>query len=186
MTIPAWTPAGILPPFLGTEATHRQPGSRSPYPVTLHEMVTRFSTSSHRIALMIGFINFRKALHAEGLVTGMQWLDGSFVEDIEHHRPARPNPGDIDVVTILPAPGPGDITPQREQLFDPAYTKAAFHVDSYPIEVDGHIPNLVDDVTYWYGLFSHRRTTFEWKGILAISLTPDGEDDALQFLTLLT
>lgn len=186
MTIPAWTPAGILPPFIGADATQRQPGGRSPYPVTLNDMVTRFATSTHRIELMIGFVNFRKALHAEGLTSGMQWLDGSFVEDVEHHRPARPSPGDMDVITILPAPGPADVTPQRVQLFDPAYTKATFHVDSYPIEVDGDVPSLVDDVTYWFGLFSHRRATFEWKGILAISLTPDGEDDALQSLTMLT
>lgn len=186
MTIPAWTSAGILPPFIGADATQRDLGSRSPYLVTLNELVARFATSGPRIELLIGFINFRKALHAEGLTTGLQWLDGSFVEDVEHHRPTRPSPGDIDVITIFPDLGHDGITPERVQLFDPEYTKSTFHIDSYPIEMRNDTLDLVEDVAYWYGLFSHRRSTFEWKGILTINLSPEGEDNALEILTALT
>lgn len=176
MTIPAWTNTGILPPYVGDNATSRGFGARSPYRTSLSALVDRFAINERRIRLLDGFLRYRQALHAEGLAVGLQWLDGSFVERVEEHRPEKRYPSDIDVVTLLPAPSAEDITERRERLFDPEYTKREFGVDAYPIEVGSTVELLVDDITYWFGLFSHRRETREWKGILEFGLAPDGED----------
>lgn len=36
---------------------------------------------------------------------------------------------------------------------------------------------LVDTTTYWYGLFSHRRDTYAWKGFLRLDLLPAEYDN---------
>ena len=41
--------------------------------------------------LLQGFLNYRKKLHELGLVQGVQWLDGSFVENIEVLESRAPN-----------------------------------------------------------------------------------------------
>jgi hypothetical protein len=51
------------------------------------------------------------------------------------------------------------------------YRCEAFFVDlSLPGEV------IVPQVAYWFGLFSHRRTTFEWKGLVQVPLDTPAED----------
>ena len=38
---------------------------------------------------------------------------------------------------------------------------------------------LIDQTKYWFGLFSHQRDTFLWKGMLEIPLTDDTDVAAL-------
>lgn len=37
-----------------------------------------------RITILEGFLRFRQKLNEEGIINGVQWLDGSFIIDIEN------------------------------------------------------------------------------------------------------
>ncbi len=81
----------------------------------------RFSTSSARCKILEGLLDYRQAMHRIGLVSGFQWLDGSFLEDVETIEKREPR--DIDVVTFFHTPNPLSITDAEALLFDPATTK---------------------------------------------------------------
>jgi hypothetical protein len=165
MTVPAFTPSGVLPPFLADPTD----SDRSPYRATLVEFVSAFGTSAHRRTLIRGLIRYRAELARVGATSGYQWIDGSFVERLSRE------PGDIDVVTfvrgvVLPT------VPADRALFDPKSTKTAFHCDAYFVSLTSS--KLVEHATYWFGLFSHRRSTMEWKGMLQIDLDASIARDA--------
>jgi hypothetical protein len=169
--IPGWNARGVLPPIDSVSPTSV---SRSPYAVSLLDVVTRFATSPERAQILKGFLNYRAALHAIGLTAGFQWLDGSFAEDIEMLE--RRNPRDIDVVTFIEVPATFQPPPQADVL-DHDRAKQQFSVDAYFVELN-LIParELPKHATYWYGMWSHRRDQ-EWKGFLEINLDP-AEDGA--------
>lgn len=96
MGIPAWNAQGVLPPVGVADPTST---IRSPYVVPLIEVVHRFGTTVERRTILGGLMRYRAALHAIGLVQGFQWLDGSFLEDVEGLESRPPN--DIDVVTFF-------------------------------------------------------------------------------------
>ena len=91
--IPTWTAEGVLPPIDAVAATS---ANRAPYPVSLYDLVVRFGTSLARCEILRGFLSHRAALHANGYRAGFQWLDGSFMEDIEGLEARTPK--DMDVV----------------------------------------------------------------------------------------
>ena len=93
--IPAFDHNLVLPPHLG-EPT--QPDHFSPYPCTTLQLCERLATTPERRRILGRILDFRERLQTEGLLTGFQWLDGSFLEDIEQ-RDGRP-PRDLDVVTV--------------------------------------------------------------------------------------
>ena len=90
----------VLPPYTGADPT--QSATMSPYKVEFLEFAQQFATSQHRADLLNGLIAYREALRNIGLTQGFQWIDGSFVEDVEQSR-GRP-PADIDVVTFAYGP----------------------------------------------------------------------------------
>ena len=96
MAIPAWNALGLLPPIDPTTPTAVE---RSPYPVSLKDLVLRFGTSPERKAILTGFLEYRAILHQFGVQHGFQWLDGSFMEEIEILE-GRP-PMDLDVVPLF-------------------------------------------------------------------------------------
>lgn len=98
--LPEWNSQGFLPPILPGEKGHSL--SRSPYAIGCMELVSCFGTNAQRRSILQGFLDYRKQLHELGLVQGMQWLDGSFVENIEALESRAPN--DIDVVTFANIP----------------------------------------------------------------------------------
>lgn len=63
MPLPSFDRRGLLPPFLGADATT---SDRSPYWVTMPELVAAFGTTPHRRALLRNIINYR-ALLAKGV-----------------------------------------------------------------------------------------------------------------------
>ena len=85
----------VLPPNLGNPTN---PAHLSPYPCTTLDLCERLATTPHRRGILGQFLDFRERLTTEGLINGFQWLDGSFLEDIEV-RESRP-PKDLDVVTV--------------------------------------------------------------------------------------
>lgn len=174
--IPEFNHSFVLPPFVGEQLSHAQ---GSPYPVTALELVQRFATSSERGVILRGLLDYRAELCSLGFVKGFQWLDGSFVENVEAHQSRAPN--DVDVVTFAYAPvglASADIQAlmdANKDLFVKECCREKFHCDPMMINLGKQPEKLVQDVRYWYGLFSHRRGDQVWKGILQLPLQSDDE-----------
>ena len=144
---------------------------RSPYRVSLHQLVTTFAISPERTTVLRGFLDYRAALHAAGIIVGFQWVDGSFVENIEALEGREPN--DMDVVTFCAVP-----EEEYAYLFNNPAVKANFHIDAYLCRVDlPLISERVELIAYWYSMFAHRRNGL-WKGFVAVDLSPFEDLDA--------
>lgn len=180
--IPDFNLNGVLPPFVGS-TPGAQMALSSPYQCSPAELVERFSTSDQRKTLLRGFFGFRKALRANGLEAGFQWVDGSFTENVEA---LGRDPRDIDVVTLSYRPKAyvADAAAwatfvddqSKGGIFDRELNRASFACDASFIDLHT-LPHLVArQAAYWNGLFSHRRGSFQWKGMLAIPLHIDDAD----------
>lgn len=187
MPLPSFDLRGLLPPFVGADAaTH----DRSPYWVSMPELAAAFGTTPHRQQLLRNLIAYRALLAQEGYVGGIQFIDGSFVENVEAF--ANRNPSDIDVFSILSAP--------PRYLTDPAawqatglpfwnaevanrdLNKQRFSLDTYAVlfeEIQAEPMIYINQIIYWYGLFSHQRDTFAWKGFAGLALDPAADQAAL-------
>ena len=107
---------------------------------------------------------------------GFQWLDGSFLEDIEV-REGR-SPRDLDVVTVYWG---YDLAFQQKlksnfpEFATPLLAKANYSLDHYPFDA-GYSPELTVELSrYWISLFSHNRLQV-WKGMLRVELNTPAED----------
>lgn len=183
--IPDLNLSGVLPPFL-SEDSPVNPEAVAPYKVSLLELAYKFVTSEERSIIIKGLISYRDALRAEGIHAGFQWIDGSFVENVEKNR-GRP-PKDVDIITFSFRPErynePDDwenFVNSRLDLFDPEQSKMIYKCDAYFIDLQSHPILLVNLTRYWFGLFSHQRETFQWKGMLEIPI----DDDDSEVLALL-
>ena len=180
IAIPNWTVEGVLPPIDVHDPTS---ADRSPYPVTLSDLVLRFNTSPERKAILGGWLGYRAGLHSVGLTTGFQWVDGSFLEDVETID-LRP-PKDVDVVTFYDPPNgisQSDLLNRAPDLFDHDKVKATYRVDSYLQSLAARRDRLVRQTAYWYSMWSHRRTQM-WKGFLEVTLDPADDANAKALLS---
>ena len=110
-----------------------------------------------------------------------QWIDGSFVEDVESTR-NRP-PKDIDVVTLFNRPLKYFSDPKlwahdyraflHNDFFNTLTIKPKYHCDTYCIDMDGDPFSSVSSATYWFGLFSEQRGSSRRKGIVEVPLATD-------------
>lgn len=169
MAIPAWNAQGVLPPINELNPVSAE---RSPYQASLVDLVLRFGQSPERRAVLDGFLRHRDGLHAVGLTSGFQWLDGSFLEHIELLECRAPQ--DIDVVTFYRLPAgltPQNIFDRSPTLFDHAANKTAFRVDSYTQNLGSAPESLVQKASYWYSMWAHRRN-YVWKGFIQVDLAP--------------
>lgn len=179
MPIPDFAPHGALPPFISGHPT--DPTARSPYPISMQELVARFCTSEDRAKLLKGLNHYRKHLFSGGFVSGHQWIDGSFVENVEILR--RRSPSDIDVVTLYNRPirfqNDQELwiieyeTNIRHKYFDTRRMKPTYKCDTYDIDLDTGPRSLIRNTTYWFGLFSDMRGSSLKKGILEVPLATD-------------
>jgi hypothetical protein len=177
VTIPAWNSLGLLPPI---DPTLPISPARSPYPVSLKDVVMRFSTSPKRQAVLKGFLGYRAELHRLGIATGFQWIDGSFFEDVETIEQRAPK--DIDVVTFFHSPPSFDLSDADAQFFEQSVAKDRFKVDAYYVEFEQLTPReLAFWSAYWYSMWAHRRTQV-WKGFLQIELADTDDAEALAWL----
>ncbi|PWF65604.1 hypothetical protein CCD93_23285 [Vibrio sp. T21] len=173
--IPAFEHSGVLPPFIGE--TPAIPANQAPYKVTLEEFVNRFATSPERIQILIGLLQFRIQLKSIGLVDGFQWLDGSFVENVEMIRGRAPN--DLDMVTFAERPigvNASDwhgFVQSNIDLFSPQTMKERYKCEAFYVDLGMPAKLLVSRTAYWFGLFSHQRETSLWKGMLEVCLSHD-------------
>jgi len=183
LVIPSFNPSMVLPPFVGDSPG--VPAMMSPYKNTISAFVKRFATSAQRVLLLKGLLSYRAALRAAGILDGFQWIDGSFVEDVEKLRNRAP--ADIDLVTFASRPaavdGPGlaDWIAQHGALFDPEQTKVNFHCDAYFVDLRKSGQLIVDETRYWFGMFSHQRETSLWKGMIQLPMYCE-DDEAVIFL----
>lgn len=178
--IPAHSHDGVLPPFLpGGSPT--EPGAMAPYRADLFEFVQRYGDSIERREILEGLVAYRNALREVGIASGFQWLDGSFVEDCEKIR-GRP-PQDIDLITFSLRPKEyadtgrwREFVLSRPDLFDPDTTKEKFKCDAYFVDLGIHPVQIVAHTRYWFGLFSHQRDTYLWKGMVEVPFSGDDKN----------
>jgi hypothetical protein len=172
--IPVFNHSHVLPPFEGERMTSAH---SSPYVVTASELVQHFGFSAARCVILDGLMRYRAELHSLGFLQGFQWLDGSFVEDVEARDSRAPN--DIDVVTFAHPPAgmnSGEIKQMlatRPDLFNQDLCKQGFHCDTNVVNLTTSPEWLVTQTRYWYGLYSHRRGDALWKGMLQLRMDSD-------------
>jgi hypothetical protein len=186
--IPAFDARGFLPPYQGLDG---RTADRSPYATTMTELVQTMGTTLARRDLLKGLLNYRALLVRLGYGTGLQFINGSFAENVEM-REGRP-PKDIDVFSILARPPhyrndpilwarTGFVEWQNEIANYPL-NKTRFGVDTYAIAMDQHdaLTNITS-IIYWYSLFAHKRITHDWKGFLSIPMNSADDAAALSLL----
>ncbi|WP_245337294.1 hypothetical protein [Shinella sp. HZN7] len=188
MPLPPFNSNGMLPPLASENGAD---ADRSPYTITMMELVQRFGTTPHRRRLLNNLIAYRGVISAGGYTAGLQFLDGSFVENVEAH--SRREPRDIDVFSLLDIPTRylqdpaswrnGGIQFWAEEIQNTPRNKERFQLDTYATLVQ-EVPllDLLKGVMYWYSLFSHQRDTFAWKGFVAVVLDPAQDAEALAWL----
>ena len=176
--IPTFSSSGVLPPFVGNSPA--EPAGVSPYSATMVEVVDSLGTTPARAELCRGLLKLRKALREIGIDQGVQWLNGSFCEDVEVTRGRGPN--DIDVVTLIARPDKykesaswKGFVAANLHLFDSRIVKSRYRCDAYFIDLHHRADFTISQITYWFGLFTHQRATHLWKGILQVPLQSDDE-----------
>jgi hypothetical protein len=176
--IPAFTISGALPPYLGITAS--ESALMSPYETSLAKIASKLCNSTERKTILRGLLTYRQQLARIGLISGFQWLSGSFMEDIETLEKRPPN--DVDVVTFChrPAHAADDTAWQlfntvNLSLLHPASVKTAFRCDSYFVDLNLPPSTVVERARYWFGLYSHRRSGL-WKGLLQVPLNVTQDD----------
>ena len=179
--LPDWDISGVMPPVRPGAEGHSS--DRSPYQVSLVDLVHRFAVSEERTRLLRSLLNYHISLHEAGLVSGFQWLDGSYMEHVEvlENRPPR----DIDVVTFFHLPNgmtQQSLAEAYPDIFNHNGVKEAFNIDSYYLPLGTSVEAIsVRQLTYWYSMWSHRRTG-QWKGFVQVDLSPGEDLEAEKFL----
>ncbi len=179
ISIPDWSAQGVIPPV---DVIDPASANRSPYRVSLTDLVLRFDTSEQRRGILAQLMQYRAALHAVGLTLGFQWVDGSFLEQVEVLE-SRP-PSDLDVVTfyqLAPGATQADVLAKSPDLFDHDKVKASHHVDAYLVSLQSPAENLIEQSVYWYSVWSHRRD-WAWKGYVQVDLAPADDAAAIDLL----
>lgn len=154
----------------------------SPYITSCLDVCQRFGTTAQRLKILRGWLSHRSDLRGIGFYQGLQWIDGSFVED--------KIPNDLDVVTFFHPPPPyvaGGLTRQmfmtaNATLFDRAALKKSHFVDTLWVDLTTKPESLVTQTRYWFGLFTHRRGDDLWKGMLEVPLDDPTEGNATNYV----
>jgi len=113
-----------------------------------------------------------------GITQGFQWLDGSFLENIEVSEGRDPR--DLDVVTFYSgsdSPDSLDILRLFPEFSSASSSKTKYHLDHYAVDFTFAPLVTVEATRYWIQLFTHNRTGV-WKGILQLPLNTDSDDQA--------
>jgi hypothetical protein len=181
--IPELNQSGVLPPFI-SEQGPTDPANMAPYKSTIVEFVNRYAQSPERIAILKGLLEYRRKLKDVGITHGFQWFDGSFVENVEMNL-GRP-PADVDIVTFAMRPTNDsekwkEIVNNNIELFHPNESKEKFQCDAYFVDLNTHPMHIVNNTKYWFGLFSHQRESYLWKGMVEVPILCSDEE-ALEFL----
>jgi len=184
-TIPNWNAVGVIPPIWPGYPGHSP--VRSPYPASPLDVAQEFGASSERLKILDGWLRHRKEIHTAGIASGFQWLDGSFLENIEANE--NRSPKDIDVVTWFELPvgmAESDFHNAHPEMFDSTYTKPNYFVDAYGFPLGNRMGDMdIELVTYWYSMWAHRRD-FTWKGFVRVEMNPAADQAAQSFIASYT
>ncbi len=179
MPIPDFDHNQVLPPHLGDPRVRAQ---LSPYPATSEDVCQKFATTDERRDILRGWLRFREKLSRLGVVSGFQWLDGSFLEQIELSESRGPR--DLDTITFYVTPAgvnPNAFLTQvlanLPEFVDRDAAKINYRLDHFPVTLTSDPAALVEHTRYWAGLFSHRRDGI-WKGMLRVELNTPTIDNA--------
>ncbi len=171
-----WNSLGLLPPI-----RPNVPGNnpdRSPYHVTMSDLLEKFAFSEERRRILRGLLNYRETLYKAGISQGFQWINGSFTENIEMLENRAPN--DVDIVTFFYLPSgisEREFLERFSELFEPKKIKVKYQVDGYMHQLGQPLESRhARQIVYWYSMWSHKRDG-TWKGFLQIDLSRD--EDAL-------
>lgn len=181
---------GLLPPYVGNPAL---PSAFTPYAWTAEDLTKRMGFNATRKSLLSNLIEYRKELRNSG-VTGIQLIDGSFLEDSERLQ-GRP-PGDIDIINLIHQDPKSMPTPHVMNLL----TNRSELKIKYQLDVMAPIPLFFDNLgrpavglesfTYFFSLFSHCRDKHfgfpVWKGMVQLDLTSNSNEDDGAILLLMT
>jgi hypothetical protein len=182
-SIPTWNNDGVLPPIRPNVSGND--ADRSPYRVELFALIEHFASSPERLSILDGLLRFRADLHQAGIVSGFQWLDGSFMERIEVLESRAPR--DMDVVTFFRIPEGHDqhsLVRDHGRLFDRKHVKETYAIDAYVCILGKPLDEKsVKQVSYWYSMWSHRRNGL-WKGFIQVDLDPAQDTPARASLNL--
>ena len=88
--IPELNQSGVLPPFIPEQGS-TNPASMAPYRSTITEFVCRFARSPERVTILRGLLEYRRKLKEVGITKGFQWIDDSFVENVELNQNRPPS-----------------------------------------------------------------------------------------------
>ena len=179
--IPPFDRNNVLPPYYNGPSFDIN--AQSPYTCDILEICQRFGINDARRTILKGFIQFRLECVALG-ITGFQWIDGSFVENIEAIESR--NPRDIDVITffcVKDATEESRILAAFPEFADAKLSKVKFSVDHYPVLFNTDPYRTMMSTKYWTMLFSHNRRGV-WKGMLQLPIydTDDKDKEALNYL----
>lgn len=174
----------VIPPHRGNPA---RPEQLSPYDCNTLEMCQKFATTKQRVELLKSFLAFRKRIYDNGVRMGYQWIDGSFLENVEL-RDRRP-PNDIDVVTVFWGYSDDFLIQLKKSFPEFCLSKLAkerFKVDHFPFDAGASPELTLEQTRYWILLFSHNRLGV-WKGMLKIKLDTATDDaEAESYLSKLS
>ena len=172
-SIPDWDYDGILPAINWSDPTSLE---RSPYTISIIDLVMYLGKTEARRRLLEGLLDFRAALYQAGLVEGFQWIDGSFVENVEERESRSPEDIDLVIFFYIPEGYTGEtLLRDFPALFDNSSLKNNYSVDAYFMPLNQVPPKeVINHSVYWYGLWSHTRDG-RWKGYLEVDLA--GADD---------
>lgn len=173
MSIPDFDHNGVIPPFLGNPT---EPKNVAPYSCSITELVEKFGFSPQRRKILYGLLDFRQNLRQSGIKKGFQWLDGSFLEDIEGKKKRAPN--DLDLVTIFWGYDKkflNEVATNFPAFCDRKRCRKEYSLDHYLLDADYNPVVTVQGAAYWSQLFSHNRRGTR-KGMLKIDLDTENED----------
>jgi hypothetical protein len=188
LSLPSFDLRGLLPPFRGSDAAS---ADRAPYQTSMRELVMAFGTSPKRRLLLRKLIDYRALIAARGYTEGVQFIDGSFVENVELTE--QRDPGDIDVFSVfrIQPVYKGNLSMWRfnefsfwkDEIVNRNLNKERFLLDTYGIILEDLTPlEFMMTTIYWYSIFSHQKSTFSWKGFVYVLLNSADDEQALQAL----
>lgn len=178
--IPDFNHNFVLPPHLGNPVDRSH---LSPYPCSIIELCHKYSFSPERINILRNYVLFRQRMNTMGIIYGFQWLNGSFLEDIENSEGRAPH--DLDLVTFCGGLSPNDMANIASNFPEFIYanlSRTKYSLDHYPIDYAYKPEVTVEQTRYWLQLFTHNRKSI-WKGILRLPLNTSIDDQhALDYL----
>ena len=151
-----WNEDGLLPVEFNTASGETL---RSPYRLTLPQFAERYGGSDGRLALLSSLLEYRAGLRGTGVVSWFQWVNGSFVEDVQQTRGREPE--DIDLVTFYHLPDGRTADEFQEEhpvVFDWKTVERKWSLDSYCVPLNGDsVEDLLTAFGYWDHWWSHTK-----------------------------